>query len=113
MLTKARLAGMKPEAITVEVGARWQRQWWDGSAPVVTIAVPDDYPMRTFDARPMMGCAVVVIALHDDADRLRDVVARITPHADSVQVFRLDGRTLAGNAWQRGQGWRSLREVAA
>lgn len=112
MLTKARMQGLKPSVVMVEVGGTWQRDWWKVKAPVITLAIPDDVPMRTFDARALVGCAVVVIPMHDNADRLRDVVARLIAHASTVQVLRLDGRKLAGNVWDRGSGWRALREVA-
>lgn len=111
MIAKARMRGMRPAAVLIEVGTELQVDWWAGHAKTVTVALPDTAPLRDFDSRPLTGCDVIVVAVTADTDRVRAVVARVTQHAQNVSVLRLDGRELAGNVWARGSGWRAMQEA--
>jgi hypothetical protein len=114
MLAKARMQGAKPEIVMVDVGSTFQRDWWATAASVVSVSVPDDLPLREFDARPMIGCDVIVTA-PEASDRLREIVRRICGVARVVTVLQGHDPDNLGFVWESGRGWfrfdeyRSLR----
>lgn len=104
MLAKARMQGVKPDVVMVDVGSSWQYDWWATAASVVSIAVPDSLPLREFDARPMIGCDVIITA-PSASDRLREVTRRICAVASVVTVFHGHDADRLGSVWERGKGW--------
>lgn len=112
ILADIRSQGAKPEAVIVDVGTSDQRRWWAEEAPVVSIAVPDALPLRDLDARPLVGCDVIVVGL-TGKDRLRAVVERICAHASMVTVLVGGSDELLGHVWERGKGWRKFGDGPA
>lgn len=93
----------------IEVGGKEQRKWWSESAPVVTVAVPDELPLREFDPRPLIGCDMIVIGMSSN-DRLRQVVERICSVAQRMIVLHTDDPDGLGHVWERDLGWRVFGE---
>lgn len=104
MLAKARMQGVKPDVVMVDVGSSWQYDWWATPAAVVSISVPDDLPVRDFDARPLIGCDVIISA-SSASDRLREITRRICAVANVVTVFHGYDAENLGSVWERGKGW--------
>lgn len=109
MLAKARMQGAKPEVVMVDVGSSWQYDWWATQAAVVSISVPESLPLREFDARPMIGCDVIVIA-PEASDRLREIVRRICGVARVVTVLQGHDPDNLGFVWESGRGWSRFDE---
>lgn len=105
-LTALRMAGKKPSQVLIYAGDWKQEPWWRYENSNVSVTIKGDESLRNFDARPLVGCDVVLIG--DREQRTKEIVAKLCEHVSSVATLTTTNADDLGHVWERGLGWRKF-----